>query len=397
MPYNPNQEEMPYNPNQQAHEKEPWLAVNLSTLWPGLGQFYAGYKGWGQFLAFIQFLLLALITFSLIVDTVPIFYLFISIISLLILRICNLFNAYSCAKRFNSPSFTKFRTSSKDPWLAVFLNSFPIPIGHFYLGKISKGLLLIFINVLTLTPLFVLTLVDVTDRVLVVKQNWLSALILSIFTSLIWSYFMAVQTYRDSPQNRRISTNGIERFLLAFTVMMPTFVILPCLYKSIVEARYIPSGSMLPTVQINDRLIIDKLSYQFSNPQRGDIIVFNATKELEKQELKGTFINRVIGLPGDRVEVKASKVYINDKVLSEKYLNEAPKYNWKSNELTPDGIIPENHYVVLADNRNNSYDSHYWGFVPKEKIIGRVSKRFWPLSRAGEIDPKPDYNNPQPN
>jgi signal peptidase I len=159
----------------------------------------------------------------------------------------------------------------------------------------------------------------------------------------------------------------------------------------VAEARYIPSGSMLPTLQINDRLIIDKVSYRFTNPVRGDIVVFNPTAELERQKFHDAFIKRVIGLPGDRVEVKAGKVYVNDQVLTEKYLDEAPQYNWKSTELTPDGIVPEGHYLVLGDNRNNSYDSHYWGFVPKDKIVGKAVVRFWPINRAGGIDPQPDY------
>jgi signal peptidase I len=74
----------------------------------------------------------------------------------------------------------------------------------------------------------------------------------------------------------------------------------------VAEARYIPSGSMLPTLQINDRLIIDKISYNFRNPDRGDIVVFSPTDELKKQNFKDAFIKRVIGLPGDKVEVKGS-------------------------------------------------------------------------------------------
>jgi signal peptidase I len=159
----------------------------------------------------------------------------------------------------------------------------------------------------------------------------------------------------------------------------------------IAEPRYIPSGSMLPTLKINDRLIIEKISYRFANPLRGDIVVFNPTAQLEREKFKDAFIKRVIGIPGDRIEVKGGKVYINNKLLSEKYLDEAPHYNWSSTELTPDGVVPEGQYLVLGDNRNNSYDSHYWGFVPKDKIIGKAVVRFWPIDRAGGIDPQPDY------
>jgi signal peptidase I len=156
----------------------------------------------------------------------------------------------------------------------------------------------------------------------------------------------------------------------------------------VARSYYIPSGSMLPTLQINDRLIVDKLSYRFANPVRGDIVVFDPPAKLG---FKDAFIKRVIGLPGDRVEVKNGKVYVSDKVLSEKYIEEAPGYSWSSTSLTPDGIIPEGHYLVLGDNRNNSYDGHYWGFIPKDRIIGKAVVRFWPIDRAGGIDPQPDY------
>jgi signal peptidase I len=179
-------------------------------------------------------------------------------------------------------------------------------------------------------------------------------------------------------------------------------VLLPGLLRFMIETRYIPSGAMLPTLQINDRLIIDKLSYRFGDPQRGDIVVFNPTAQLEKENYKEAFIKRVIGIPGDRVDVKAGKVYINGKVLPEKYLDEPSAQDWSttdrftSDEMhkvpwPADGRVPKGQYLVLGDNRNNSYDSHYWGFVPKDKIVGKATVRFWPMNRAGGIDPQPDY------
>jgi len=148
----------------------------------------------------------------------------------------------------------------------------------------------------------------------------------------------------------------------------------------VAEARYIPSGSMEPTLQINDRLIIDKIGYNFRQPQRGDIVVFSPTEALKQQNFKDAFIKRVIGLPGETVEVKGGRVYVNDQALREQYIEEEPEYSY--GPVT----VPEDNYLVLGDNRNNSYDSHYWGFVPRENIIGRAIVRFWPLNRAGEVD-----------
>jgi signal peptidase I len=134
----------------------------------------------------------------------------------------------------------------------------------------------------------------------------------------------------------------------------------------IAEARYIPSGSMEPTLQINDRLMIDKVSYDFTPPQRGDIVVFNPTPTLEAQHFHDAFIKRIIGLPGDTVEVKGGQVLVNNHPLRENYLAAKPNYQWGSVK------VPADSYLVLGDNRNDSYDSHYWGFVPRDRLIGRA-------------------------
>ncbi|MGI0479973.1 signal peptidase I [Geminocystis sp. CENA526] len=153
----------------------------------------------------------------------------------------------------------------------------------------------------------------------------------------------------------------------------------------IAEARYIPSSSMEPTLQINDRLLIEKMTYRFREPKRGDIVVFNATEALQREHFNEAFIKRIIGLPGDEVIVRNGKVQVNGKVLREAYISEAPKYDYGP------VIVPQGEYLVLGDNRNNSYDSHYWGFVPRDRFIGRASVRFWPPERMGLIDEKPVY------
>jgi signal peptidase I len=181
------------------------------------------------------------------------------------------------------------------------------------------------------------------------------------------------QKTTENPWLEGLKTIGLSA-VLAFGIR--TFV---------AEARYIPSGSMLPTLQINDRLIVDKLGYHFKNPERGDVVVFSPTDTLEKQNFHDAFIKRVIGLPGDKVEVKGGRVFINDQALRESYVAEDPQYQY--GPVT----VPQDAYLVLGDNRNNSYDSHYWGFVPRDRIIGRAVVRFWPMNRLGEITPEPNY------
>jgi signal peptidase I len=158
----------------------------------------------------------------------------------------------------------------------------------------------------------------------------------------------------------------------------------------VAEARYIPSESMLPTLQVNDRLIIEKISYHFNNPKHGDVVVFNPTDALKQKGFKDAFIKRVIGLPGDVVEVKNQKVYVNGKEIKEDYIKDAPKYNYGPK------TVPDDQYLVLGDNRNNSYDSHYWGFVPRENLIGRAVVRFWPPDRIGSLQYDEQGNSIQP-
>jgi signal peptidase I len=146
------------------------------------------------------------------------------------------------------------------------------------------------------------------------------------------------------------------------------------------EPRFIPSSSMEPTLQIDDHLIIDKISYHLQAPKRGDMVVFSPTANLQKEHFKDAFIKRIIGLPGDKVEIKSGKVYINNRALTENYIKEKPKY-----EYGPISV-PSERYLVLGDNRNNSYDSHYWGFVPRENLIGKATLRFWPLDRLGSLN-----------
>ncbi|NEP90775.1 MAG: signal peptidase I [Okeania sp. SIO2C2] len=153
----------------------------------------------------------------------------------------------------------------------------------------------------------------------------------------------------------------------------------------IAEPRYIPSDSMIPTLEVGDRLVVEKVSYYFHPPVRGDIIVFQPPQQLQRYGYakNQAFIKRVIGLPGDTIKIENGLVYINDQPLTENYIAEPPEYT------LPISIkVPENQYFVMGDNRNNSNDSHVWGFLPKKNIIGRAIIRFWPYQRLGALNPK---------
>jgi signal peptidase I len=149
----------------------------------------------------------------------------------------------------------------------------------------------------------------------------------------------------------------------------------------VAEPRYIPSDSMVPTLHVGDRVVVEKISYHLQPPKTGDIVVFTPPEQLQEQGFTQdqAFIKRIIGLPGQTVAVKKGLVYLNDKPLVEKYIAEPPQYQWGPYR------VPENEYFVMGDNRNNSNDSSRWGFLPKQNIIGRAVVRFWPLERIGEV------------
>lgn len=151
----------------------------------------------------------------------------------------------------------------------------------------------------------------------------------------------------------------------------------------IAEPRYIPSDSMLPTLVQGDRLVIEKVTHNFNlRPVvRGDIVVFQPPFKLQVLGYgkNQAFIKRAIATPGETVAVQDGIVYVNHQPLVEDYIAETPRYDLIS------VTVPEGELFVMGDNRNNSNDSHIWGFLPQENIIGRAIFRFWPLDRIGNV------------
>jgi signal peptidase I len=128
--------------------------------------------------------------------------------------------------------------------------------------------------------------------------------------------------------------------------------------------------SMVPTLQEREILFVNKLAYKFGSIQRGDILTFHYPLNPELD-----YIKRAIGLPGDVVEVKDDKVWINSILLIEPYLVVKPEYEDNHWEVPPDAIF------VMGDNRNDSVDSRAWGFVPLKDVIGKALVVYWPVTR----------------
>jgi signal peptidase I len=160
-------------------------------------------------------------------------------------------------------------------------------------------------------------------------------------------------------------------------------VILALVIRTFVaEPRFIPSASMLPTLELGDRLVVEKISYKLHPPAYADIVVFAVPPQLQAEGYQAdqAFIKRAIGLPGDRISVKNGRVYRNDVALVEPYVTVTPKPEDISN-IT----VPANEIFVMGDNRNNSNDSRYWGTLPMQNLIGKAVWRFFPLTRWGKL------------
>ena len=161
----------------------------------------------------------------------------------------------------------------------------------------------------------------------------------------------------------------------------------------VIEPRWIPSGSMLPTLQIQDKILVEKLTPKITSKSnlaklKNKIVVFNVPEQLIEAGYESdiALIKRVIGVPGDKVEVKEGNLYLND--IAQHYYIFDKNINYSIGPY----IVPENSLWVMGDNRNNSMDSHIWGFLPYEKVIGRAFFRYWPLNNIGPIK-FPSLNN----
>jgi signal peptidase I len=184
-------------------------------------------------------------------------------------------------------------------------------------------------------------------------------------------YHSEIITEPDKPQERK---PGFLRFMLD---VLETLVLSVLLFAGInaVSARIRVDGySMEPTLHSGEFVIVNKLTYRLGPPQTGDVIVFHFPRDTEQE-----YIKRVIGLPGDKVDITGGKVYINGQPLDEPYIAAPPAYekSWS---------VQEDNLFVLGDNRNNSSDSHNWGTVPMEYVVGKAVLVYWPPQQWGLID-----------
>ncbi|MHB8481983.1 MAG: signal peptidase I [Nitrospiria bacterium] len=173
--------------------------------------------------------------------------------------------------------------------------------------------------------------------------------------------------------------NGFVKKIMEYgQSLLIAFVLSMVIKVTVVEAFVVPTGSMEPTIAIGDRFFSNKFIYHFRPPREGEIVIFTPPSQATDNP-SIPFVKRVIGVEGDSVEIKNGKVYVNNKPLDESYIKEHPRYHMSPIK------VPENYLFVLGDNRNNSHDSHIWGFVPLQNVKAKAMFRFWPFNRIGFV------------
>jgi signal peptidase I len=139
------------------------------------------------------------------------------------------------------------------------------------------------------------------------------------------------------------------------------------------QVARVEGQSMAPTLEDQDRLIVNKLAYLLDSPKVGDVVMLIYPKDPGK-----SFVKRIVAEPLDTVRIVEGKVYVNDEVRPDDFIPE----EYRDSQDHPTEVVPEGYYYVMGDHRNNSSDSRHWGFVPKKYILGRVQLRWWPFSHA---------------
>jgi signal peptidase I len=253
------------------------------------------------------------------------------------------------------------------PWLAALLTILETGLGHIYSGNLKRGLILFCIAQF-------LSLVFVVSLVVIVPNAFY--MILTILVSVAFTVYCVVdavliarrkkENYQPAKYNRWFVYVGYLLVTALLVQMCTSFLVVPYL----IQAYKMPTGSMEPTLLVGDHILINKHIYRADEPRRGEVIVFRYPPNPET-----AYVKRLIGEPGDTVEMVGRTVYINGGPIKENY----------AQYLDPGSInghygpfrVPSDQYFVMGDNRDNSQDSRFWGFVPRENLLGKAMIIYW--------------------
>jgi signal peptidase I len=253
------------------------------------------------------------------------------------------------------------------PWLAALLTLLQTGLGHIYAGSFKRGLVLFFIGQF-LWLLFAVSVISIAPGA--------PFMIFAIAVGVAFFVFCVAdaaliakrkkEAYEPAKYNRWFVYVGYALIAGLLGQALSSFIVIP----NLIQSFKLPSGAMEPTLLIGDQILVNKHIYRTSEPKRSDVIVFKYPRNPEV-----AYIKRLIGIPGDKVEMVGRTVYINGKPLKENYTQYIDPGSIQDHFGPID--IPSGKYFVMGDNRDNSQDSRYWGFVPREYLLGKPLIIYW--------------------
>lgn len=273
----------------------------------------------------------------------------------------------------NSDPATDPQTSSTSapnrPWLSLLLSLLVPGFGLIRAGRVARG----FTWFLCLQGIATFAALLIIWRAV---PSWLA--LAAIAFTLVCQIAMLVDSYRPG----RLTSAGWFIFFVFFIAV--TF--LPASHQLVVRPFAIASAAMAPTMSPSDQVLVDRLSYAFSRPKRGDLIAFRSTG-LPKLAPDQIYFKRLVGLPGEKIEIRDGHLFADGRLLTEK--DGIPNFPY-SPSLDPAKTenkcvfeVPYGTYFVLGDNSPSGLDSRTWGSVPRENIYGRVARIYYPFDRLG--------------
>lgn len=263
------------------------------------------------------------------------------------------------------------KNKKRKGWIAGVLTFCAVGLGHIYSGEPKRGITLF------LCQGFLLLLIP-----LIFIINPLLALSLLLITGFVYFIFCLVDSIKYArSKSSEYQLKKYNKWYIYFAYwLVATIIIQPIVEASfkenVVQAYKIPSGAMLPTLLIGDHILVNKYLYKKQNPQRGDIAVFEFPNDLAID-----YIKRIVAVGGDSIEIKDKKLYINGNLQSEEFVTHTDNMLFPVSENPRDNFgpftVPPNAFFFLGDNRDNSYDSRFWGVVEKTKIKGKAFCFYW--------------------
>lgn len=250
---------------------------------------------------------------------------------------------------------------------AAILSFLLLGLGQIACGKIKRGISLYIISNILIGIAIFICIQPFNHNIFVAAIIYIVVFLFVIIDSIIIA---------KNPDNTLKLKPFVGYLLLVGILIVNSSVIKPVITKTIrndfIQAFKIPAASMMPSILIGDHILVNKRLYRNSKPQKGDIVVFTIPQEPSKD-----FIRRIIGLSGDVIEIKNKQLYINSQKIEEDYIINTDSNILQNRDNYGPVTVPEGSLFVLGDNRDNSYDSRFWGFLDSEKLKGKVATIYW--------------------